>query len=218
MHKVEIFLTQSKVKSLAGFWCISDRVLLVRLRGKAFDTVVIQCYALTFDCTTEEIDEIYGQLDEVLQQCKSHDEKDIMGDFNAKVGQNNNGGAVGSICLGQRNEGGGGLIEWCKENGLIVKNTFFKHHSRNIYTWKALGDGCRNQIDFSLINERFRNAAQRVSAYPGAHCDTDHILLSAKIRLKLKKTYQKKTVPRLQSKLLKSENYVKTGFLPECHG
>ena len=59
---------------------------MVRLRGKLFDTVMIQCYRPTSDCTTEEIDEFYGQLDEALQQCKSHDMKIIMGDLNAKVG------------------------------------------------------------------------------------------------------------------------------------
>jgi len=57
-----------------------------------------------------------------------------------------------------------------------------------------------------------RNAVQRVRTYQGVDCNTDHSLLSTKIILKLKKIYRKKTVPYLQSKLLKSDNDVKTWF------
>ena len=67
---------------------------------------MMQCYRPTSDCTTEEIDEFYGQLDEALQQCKSHGMKIIMGDLNAKVGLNKDGGTVGSFGLGQMNERG----------------------------------------------------------------------------------------------------------------
>jgi len=138
--------------------------------------------------------------------------KIIMGGFNVKVGEDEDAGMVGSFVLGQRNEQGERLVEWCKESGYVVTNTVFKHHPRNIYMWKSRGDRCRNQIDFIVINERFRNAMQRVRAYPGADCDTIHTLLSAIIRLKLKKIYRKKNVPHLQSKLLKSDSDVKTGF------
>ena len=65
---------------------------------------MIQCYAPTSDCATEEIDKFYGQLDETLQQCKSHDVKIIMGDFDAKVCSNKDGEAIGSFGLVQRNE------------------------------------------------------------------------------------------------------------------
>jgi len=60
MHGVGILFDQDKVKIFASFWCISDRVFLVRLKGKPFDTVVIQCYAPTSDYTMEEIDEFMG--------------------------------------------------------------------------------------------------------------------------------------------------------------
>ena len=67
---------------------------------------LIQCYAPTSDCATEEIDTFYGQLDEALQQCKSYDVKIIMGDFNAKFCHDKDGEAIGSFGLGQRNERG----------------------------------------------------------------------------------------------------------------
>jgi len=43
--------------------------------------------------------------------------KIIMGGFNVKVGEDEDAGMVGSFVLGQRNEQGERLVEWCKESG-----------------------------------------------------------------------------------------------------
>lgn len=39
-----------------------------------------------------------------------------MGDYNAKVGKAKDGGTVGLFCLGERNDDGEKLVEWCQEN------------------------------------------------------------------------------------------------------
>ncbi|XP_033122243.1 craniofacial development protein 2-like [Anneissia japonica] len=214
-HGVGIFLDQESAKGIAGVWCISNRIMLVRLQCKPFDTVVIQCYAPTTDCNDDEIDKFYDQLKEAMKQCRSHDITIVMADFNAKIGQNEEGKIVGKYGLGQRNARGERLVEWCIENRMIVTNTHFKHHSRNLYTWKSPGDGCRNQIDFIMINERFRNTVKRVRTYPGADCNTDHILLSGKFKMRLKKVRrrkQKNVTNQFQLKLLKNENDIKKNF------
>ncbi|XP_047499519.1 craniofacial development protein 2-like [Penaeus chinensis] len=110
-HGVGMFLDQECAKCIAGVWCISDRVMVVRLSGKPFDTVVIQCYAPTTDCNDDEIDNFYDQLDEAITQCKSQDITIVMGDFNVKIGQNEDGKTVGKFGLGQRNEKGEKLEE-----------------------------------------------------------------------------------------------------------
>ena len=46
---------------------------------------------------------------------------------------------------------------------------------------------CQNQIDYALCNQRWRSFAQSAKTRPGADCDSDHELLIAKFRLKLKK-------------------------------
>ena len=45
----------------------------------------------------------------------------------------------------------------------------------------------RNQIDYSLCSQRWRSSIQSTKARPGADCGSDHELLIAKFRLKLKK-------------------------------
>ena len=44
-----------------------------------------------------------------------------------------------------------------------------------------------NQIDYILCNQRWRSSIQSAKTRPGADCGSDHELLIAKFRLKLKK-------------------------------
>ena len=45
----------------------------------------------------------------------------------------------------------------------------------------------RNQIDYIICSQRWRSSIQSAKARPGADCGSDHELLIAKFRLKLKK-------------------------------
>ena len=54
-------------------------------------------------------------------------------------------------------------------------------------TWTSPDGQHRNQIDYILCNQRWRNSIQSTKARPGADCGSDHELLIAKFRLKLKK-------------------------------
>ena len=45
----------------------------------------------------------------------------------------------------------------------------------------------QNQIDYILCSQRWRSSIQSVKTRPGADCGSDHELLIAKFRLKLKK-------------------------------
>ena len=47
--------------------------------------------------------------------------------------------------------------------------------------------GARNQIDYILCSQRWRSSIQSAKTRPGADCFSDHELLIAKFRLKLKK-------------------------------
>jgi endonuclease/exonuclease/phosphatase family metal-dependent hydrolase len=74
---------------------------------------------------------------------------------------------------------------------MIIGNTWFKQHSRRLATWNSPDKITRNQIDYILINERFRSALLSTKAMPGADCNSDHQLLCGKIRIKLKKISRK---------------------------
>ena len=86
-----------------------------------------------------------------------------------------------------QNKAGQRLIEFCQENALVITHTHFQQHKRRLYTWTSLDGQHENQIDYIPCNQRWRHSIQSVKARLGADCGSDHELLIAKFRLKLKK-------------------------------
>ena len=70
-----------------------------------------------------------------------------MGDFNAKVGEKKEEKIVGPYGLGSRNNNGEMLIELCREEGLMIANTWFEQRPKNRHTWVAPDKVTKNQID-----------------------------------------------------------------------
>ena len=77
--------------------------------------------------------------------------------------------------------------EFCQKNVLIIANTLFQQHKRRLYTWTSPDDQYQNQTECILCSQRWRSSIQSVKTRPGADCGSDHELLIAKFRLKLKK-------------------------------
>ena len=56
-----------------------------------------------------------------------------------------------------------------------------------IYTWTSPNGQYQNQIDYILCSQRWRSSIKSAKTRLGAYCGSDHELLIAKFRLKLKK-------------------------------
>ena len=89
--------------------------------------------------------------------------------------------------LGIQNEAGERLTEFCDGNNLGIMNTWFEQPKRRLYTWTSPDGKHRNQIDYILINKRWKSTIRDVRTKPGADCGTDHELLVATLKTKLKK-------------------------------
>ena len=209
---VGILFDETTAKSIKGFWGVSDRVIVAKLEGKPFDIGIIQVYAPTSEHDNEEVETFYEELDKAIKQLKSQDVKIVMGDFNAKVGDTRVEDIVGPWGLGKENERGERLIEWCRKHNFMISNTWFENHPRRRYTWKSPGDRTRNQIDFILVQKRFRNAIKSAKTLPGADCDSDHIPVMCKMQIKLKKLKKSKHQPKFQVDLLKTNQELKERF------
>ena len=91
----------------------------------------------------------------------------ITGDFNAKVGgRSSNKNVMGNCGSGEQNERGEMLVDFCQENHLIILNTFFTQHPRRLYTWSSPDQTIRNQIDFILIQKRWRSSCASAKDIP----------------------------------------------------
>ena len=111
----------------------------------------------------------------------------IIGDWSAKVGSQEIPGVIGKFGLGVQNEEGQRIIEFCQENAPVIANTLLQQHKGRLYTWTSPDDQHWNQIDYILCSQRWRSSIQSTKTRPGADCGSDHGLLNAKFRLKLKK-------------------------------
>ena len=60
-------------------------------------------------------------------------------------------------------------------------------HKRRLYTWTSPDGQYQNQTECILCSKRCRSSIQSAKTRPGADCGSDHELLIAKFRLKLKK-------------------------------
>ena len=92
-------------------------------------------------------------------------------------------------------------MDWCEEKKLVITNTWFKTHPRRRYSWISPNDRARNQIDYIMINERYRNYISNTRVYPGADASSDHnsLIANIKIHLKVKKRSKRKPTFSLDS-------------------
>ena len=123
-------MTRRVYKALQGYLPISDRVIMAKFESKPANIIIVQLYAPTNDHSDDEIQELYAGVKKALKQVKSGDILVVMGDMNAKVGKVKYGSVVGKYGLGERNERGTQLINFCEENKQVIINIFFKQHPR----------------------------------------------------------------------------------------
>ena len=69
----------------------------------------------------------------------------------------------------------------------VIANALFQKHKRQLYTWTSPDGQNRNQIDYILCSQRWRSSIQSAKRRLGADYNSDHELLIANFRLKLKK-------------------------------
>ena len=111
-------------------------MISVHFQSKPLNITVIQAYAPTSNSEEVETEQLYEDLQDLLELTPKKDVLFTMGDRNAKVGIQETPGVTGKICLGIWNESGQRLIEFCQENALVIVNILFQH-KRRFYTWTS---------------------------------------------------------------------------------
>ena len=135
-------------------------MISVYLQGKTFNITVIQVYAPTSNAEEAEVEWLYEDLQDLLELTSKKDVLFIIGDWNAKVGSLETPEVTGKFGLGIQNEAGQRLIDFCRENTLVIANTLFQEHQKRFYTWTSPDGQHRNQIDYILCSQRWRSSIQ----------------------------------------------------------
>ena len=105
----------------------------------SFPRQTIQYYSNPSLCNAEEaeVEQFYEDLQDLLKLTTKKDVLFITGDWNAKVGSQEIPGVTNKFGLGVRNEAGQWLVEFCQENTLVIVNTLFQQHKKQLYKWTS---------------------------------------------------------------------------------
>lgn len=194
-HGVAFILSSGVSKSIMGYEAVNHRILTLKLYSSPVALNIIQVYAPTSVSPEDEIDEFYTVLERTIDKIPNREILIILGDFNAKIGSTKDDthirNIVGRYGIGQRNERGARLLNFCIDNNFTITNTVFQHHIRRLFTWQSPDGKYRNQIDYILIRTRFRTAIRNAKTLPSADCNSDHRLLLVKFQIKLQKPHKR---------------------------
>ena len=147
--------------------------------------MVIQVCALTSNAEEAEVQWFYEDLQDLLELTSQKDvSSPKMKNYRGLECKGNTWSNT-EFGLGVPSEAGQRLTGFCQENALVITNTFVQQHKRRLYTWTSPDGQHHNQIDYILCSQRWRSSIESVKTRLGD--DSDHELLIAKFRLKLKK-------------------------------
>ena len=96
-------------------------------------------------------------------------------------------GVTGKFGLRVQNEAGQRLIEFCQENALVIANTLFQQHKEDSTHGHHLMVNTKIRLNIFFVAKDGEVLYSQQKTRPGANSGSDHELLIAKFRLKLKK-------------------------------
>ena len=95
--------------------------------------------SLSPNCNAKEpeVERFNKDLQDLLELTPKRDVLFIIGDWNVKVGSQEIPGVTDKFGLGVQNEAGQRLTEYCQESTLVIVNTLFQQHKRELDTWTS---------------------------------------------------------------------------------
>lgn len=173
--------------SVIDFNPINERICTLRVRTKFFNLTLINVHAPTEEKTDEVKDLFYEKLISTYRAAPGHDIKIVLGDFNAKVGQETiYRPTIGTHSLHKiTNANGLRLIDFAMSKNMVISGTYFPHKNIHKMTWRSPDGRTNNQIDHVLIDGRHRSNVMDVRSCRGLNVDSDHYLVRVVLRARI---------------------------------
>ena len=186
---VALILNKQAQNALLGYNPISTRMISARFQTKTGAITVIQVYAPNTSDSENFADEFYDLLQVHVNKTPKSDILLIMGDLNAKVGEDNSQWetVMGKYRIGNINGRGEKLLTFCATNDLCLTNTMFKQSKFNRqWTWESPDQRTHNKIDYIIISNKWKRCVTNSRSFPSADVGSDHQLVMANMKLKFK--------------------------------
>jgi len=175
------------------FKYVNPRISTLTLKNKYVPIELINIHASTGEKYEEIKEDFYDTLEEVFDTTVRNI-KIVLGVLNAKIGKERiYHNVAGMHSLHEHsNDNGSRLANFASGKGLIIKSTMLPRKDIYKYNWVSPDRRHRNQIDYVLINNRFKNSITNVRTLRGADAYFDHFPVGIWIRVKFKKRYRHK--------------------------
>ena len=187
-------LTSNRVsKYIIAKGRIGSRIVYCRLKGNITNYFIIGVYIPRRAKENPNQNDIYNDLEKVLQTTKRHECVVIMGDFNSRLSRNESG-FTGRWCIHKRRDSGGDrLLDIMKQFSLRCVSTYFqppRRHSNATFI-NIQPNKPPSQIDYIIVSQRWSSSVRNcttkwgpaISAYGRKY---DHATVSAKLKIRLK--------------------------------
>ena len=158
------------------FW--NDRVIETRLKTQRGHLTILGVYAST-EGRDELNEEFYETLQKILDKVNKNGYIMLIGDMNARVGNNRFSNIVGTNGEAALSSNGRKLIDFYTFNNLKIMNTLFKHKDIHKFTWEARGH--KSIIDYFITNMKTSKVIQDIRVYRSNEIGSYHYLLCAKV-------------------------------------
>ena len=171
---------------------VSDRIMTMKLPLSNFATI-ISVYAPTMTNPDENKEAFYNQLASVFSGIPRTDKLLLIGDFNARIGRDNEKWPLimGKHGIGKCNSNGELLLVLCSEIELIVTNTMFKQKDERKTTWMHPRSRHWPMIDFIITRCRVKMDIHSTRAMRGANCWTDRQMLRSKVAFRIRQKHNR---------------------------
>ena len=179
------------LKSLNSIERIQPRMMAATFNGNPRATI-ISCYSPTNVSEETELVAFYDELSSLVRSIPKYNILVIGGDMNAQIGKNGNN----KYSLhNTSNRNGQHLTEFMMENILTCLNTNYQKREGKLWTYTYVNNS-KAQRDYIFINKKWKNSMMNCKAYSSFKgVSSDHRIVTAKIRLSLRKNATKQQPP-----------------------
>ena len=188
-------IVHKKLEAIVEDWkFISPRLLEVNIKPKDRDIKLLIAYGPNEDATKEDKDSFENNLQLSAENLKPNQELMVLGDLNARVGNNVETafGVIGKEGEETISPNGERLLDFCLRNNMKIANTFFPHKNIHKYTRENEDRSEKSIIDYIVVSNSLFYSTMDVKVSRGAEIYSDHYLVRAKMRILIEGSKQKK--------------------------
>ena len=234
-HGVGVMISEELAQRVCNTEFKGERILSISFKFNEMNLSVLQVYAPQQGRPADEHQRFFEDLQNAKNNAPYGDNLIIMGDLNGHVGQDRQGieNVIGAFSVGNKNQAGERVIDFCVQNHLSVMNTFYKDRESHKWTWYRWNNDRQEYTDKSMIDLVLTNNKRifiDVKSIPSVSCDSDHRMVVGKLKMIKPKVFKSKTTRRFVTENLKDrekqrelerrvrverENHVDSGNLEE---